>query len=160
MVSDWYIARYHHTHTQSARPKLIIGDNCYLKHAVFCFWGINNKIEIGAGTKVNAHKNGRETRFWCGADTEIIVSEDGLFSNSIMVSTIDFHRVYDIKGKLINKGKSITIGKHAWIGQRAYICKGVDLGDDVVVGACSVVTKPYTMGNVVIAGNPASIRKY
>jgi len=114
---------------------------------------------MGEGTEINAHDNGRETYFQCGENTEIIVGQDCLFSNSIMVCTTDFHRVYDEERAILNQNRSVRIGKHVWVGQKAYICKGVELGDNVVVGACSVVTKSFAHGNCVIVGNPGSIRK-
>ena len=55
-------------------------------------------------------------------------------------------------------GKQVTIGNNCWIGGRAIINPGVTLGDNVVVGAGSVVTKSFG-SNVVIAGNPARVIK-
>jgi maltose O-acetyltransferase len=55
--------------------------------------------------------------------------------------------------------KPITIGNGCWIGGRAIICPGVRIGDNVVVGAGSVVTKDVP-SNVVVGGNPAKIIRY
>ncbi len=51
---------------------------------------------------------------------------------------------------------SIRIGNECWIGANAVILPGVCLGNKVIVGAGSVVTKSFG-DNVVIAGNPAKI---
>jgi acetyltransferase-like isoleucine patch superfamily enzyme len=57
-------------------------------------------------------------------------------------------------------GKDIVIGKNCWIGMNSVILPGVCLGDHTIVGAGSVVTKPFTEGHCVIPGNPAKkIRK-
>lgn len=55
-----------------------------------------------------------------------------------------------------NYAYSVSIGNNVWIGGRAIICPGVKVGDNVVIGAGSVVVKDVP-ANVVAAGNPAKI---
>lgn len=55
-------------------------------------------------------------------------------------------------------GRPITIGDNCWLGADVTVIGGVTLGDNVVVGAGSVVTKSFD-DNVVIAGNPARVIK-
>jgi putative colanic acid biosynthesis acetyltransferase WcaF len=50
--------------------------------------------------------------------------------------------------------KPITVGKNAFIGTRAMILPGVCIGDWVIVGAMSVVSKDVP-DHQVVAGNPA-----
>lgn len=52
----------------------------------------------------------------------------------------------------------ITIGKDCWIGGGAIICPGVTIGDCVIVGAGSVVTKDIPSDTIVV-GNPAKVIK-
>lgn len=56
----------------------------------------------------------------------------------------------------VELGAPITIGNSVWMGGHVTILPGVTLGDRVVVGAGSVVTKSFG-DDVVIAGNPARI---
>ncbi|AIG78098.1 Nodulation protein L [Amycolatopsis japonica] len=50
----------------------------------------------------------------------------------------------------------ITIGNNAWFGGGVIVCAGVTIGDDVVVGAGSVVTRDLP-SKVFAAGNPARV---
>lgn len=38
-------------------------------------------------------------------------------------------------------GKEVAIGNNVWLGGNTVICPGVHIGDNVVIGAGSVVTK-------------------
>lgn len=58
------------------------------------------------------------------------------------------------------EGKDVVLGKSCWIGMNSVILPGVVLGDHTIVGAGSVVTKSFSEGYCVIAGNPARIIKY
>lgn len=51
--------------------------------------------------------------------------------------------------------KNVIIGADCWIGMNSMLLPGVELGDNTIVGAGSVVTKSFEDGNCVIAGNPA-----
>ncbi len=53
----------------------------------------------------------------------------------------------------------IRIGRYCWIGASSIVCPGVELGDNTIVGAGSVVTKSFPEGHVVIGGVPARVLK-
>lgn len=52
----------------------------------------------------------------------------------------------------------IIIGENVWIGSNARIQKGVNIGDNAIIAANSVVTKDVP-ANAIAAGNPAKIVK-
>ena len=67
------------------------------------------------------------------------------------------HDVYDYR----SHKKGITkIGKYCWIGMNSVILPNVELGDHTIVGAGSIVTKSFSEGYCIIAGNPAIIIKH
>jgi maltose O-acetyltransferase len=51
---------------------------------------------------------------------------------------------------------SVKIGRNCWLANGVVITAGVELGDNVIVGANAVVTKSFP-SNVIIAGVPAKI---
>lgn len=57
-----------------------------------------------------------------------------------------------------DKGKVPTIGNNCFIGANASIIGGIELGDDVRVGAGAVVTKSFGDGAILV-GVPASDRR-
>lgn len=82
-----------------------------------------------------------------------------MLANDIIFRNGDSQSILDIHSKLrINYSKDISIGKHVWIGEKAIILKGVELGDNCIVATGSIVTKKFN-GNVIVAGNPATIKR-
>ncbi|WP_414841208.1 acyltransferase [Enterococcus saccharolyticus] len=85
--------------------------------------------------------------------------------NTIIGPNVSFHSenhtFLDLQQLIRNQPNQrigIDIGKNCWIGSKSIILDGVTLGNGVVVGAGSVVTKSFG-DNVVIAGVPAKIVK-
>jgi maltose O-acetyltransferase len=78
------------------------------------------------------------------------------------VSILDHDHKYELtNGQLILEGYTtspICIGNNVWIGDKCTILKGVSIGDNVVIGANSVVTKDIESNNVAV-GIPAKVIK-
>lgn len=53
-------------------------------------------------------------------------------------------------------GAPITLGRNVWFGGRVTVCAGVTIGDNVVVGAGSVVTRDLP-SDVLAVGTPAKV---
>lgn len=56
------------------------------------------------------------------------------------------------------KHEDIRIGSNCWIGANSVILPGVTIGDNSVVAAGSVVVSDVP-ANVMVAGNPAKVKK-
>jgi len=55
--------------------------------------------------------------------------------------------------------QDVSIGEKCWVGMNSVILPGVTLGAGTIVGAGSVVTKPFPQGHCLIGGVPAKIIK-
>ena len=109
-----------------------IGENCYIK----CFGG---KIEIGQDVSINSKSflNG------CG----------GLHIGNNIASNHNFNKSdVLIREQGINK-KGIFIGENIWLGARTTILDGVNISNNSVVGACSLVSKSLPEQGVYV-GSP------
>ena len=80
----------------------------------------------------------------------IIIDDESYLASGVTVLAHDYAR---LTGRL-----NTRIGKRCFIGVNAIIMPGVTIGDEVIVGAGSVVTKDVP-GNCIVAGNPAKIIK-
>lgn len=84
----------------------------------------------------------------------LIIGKQLIFAHNLCIQTMN-HDLEDRK-KFIHE--AVTIGDNCWLGNSVTILPGVSLGDNVTVGANSVVTKSFP-SNVVIAGVPAKVIK-
>lgn len=60
------------------------------------------------------------------------------------------------RNSLYEYGKPVTIGDNVWIGGNTVLCPGVQVGNNVVIGAGSVVTKDLPDW-CIAAGNPCRV---
>ncbi|CZF80177.1 Maltose O-acetyltransferase [Grimontia celer] len=74
------------------------------------------------------------------------------------VKIISGNHSFDDSRKTINTNR-IIIGDNVWIGANAIILPGVNIGNNCIIGAGSVVTKSFDGSGLVIAGNPARVIK-
>jgi acetyltransferase-like isoleucine patch superfamily enzyme len=113
----------------------------------------DGKIEIGDHT---------------GASAVVISSRSGVtigkyvnIGGNVRIFDHDFHSLdadtrrgsRDCEGC---RTKPVTIGDDVFIGANSMILKGVSLGNRVIVGAGSVVTRSFP-ADVIVGGNPATV---
>jgi acetyltransferase-like isoleucine patch superfamily enzyme len=108
--------------------RILIGKDVWLSFAVSggCYIQGSNGIEIGDNT---------------------------IFAPGVKIISGN-HDSSNLKNWLVEE--PVRIGKNCWLGANSVILPGVQLGDNVIVGAGSIVTKNFD-SNCVIAGNPARL---
>jgi acetyltransferase-like isoleucine patch superfamily enzyme len=93
-----------------------------------------------------------------GADGAGIIIEDDVMLGSGVHIYVSNHRFDDVSRPIIDQGhyesKAVVIRAGAWIGANSVLLPGVTIGENAVVGACSVVTRDITP-RTLAAGNPA-----
>ena len=115
------------------RPEIIIGNDCNIGE--YCHITAINKITIGdgllTGRFVYIGDNAHGGFSWEEADTP------------------------PAKRHLKSKGE-IMIGRNVWIGDKVTVLGGVTIGDNVIIGAGSIVTHDIP-SNSMAAGMPAKV---
>ena len=87
---------------------------------------------------------------------KIIIGDNSTVSEGVVIET--HSHGHDPRANL--ERMELAIGRNVWIGMRSIILPQVgSIGENSIVGAGSVVTKPV-LPNVIVAGNPAVIIKH
>jgi maltose O-acetyltransferase len=101
------------------------------------------RIELGARCLVNGAM--------LHANVGIRMGDDSMIGFGSRVLDSDFHHL-DIHTP--ERSSPVTIGERVWIASDVTVLQGVTIGDDVVIGARSVVTRDVPSG-VLALGHPA-----
>jgi len=88
--------------------------------------------------------------------SSIQIGHNCMLAEHVYITDADWHDVHH----RIYPGKRapVVLGDNVWVGDRAAIFKGVTIGDNSIIGACSVVTRDVP-ANSIAAGNPAKVVK-
>lgn len=145
------------------KGKLVIGDNFF-----FTSGGFNNplarnicgmfRINLGAEIKIGDNVGISSSVLWCAS--KITIGDDVKIGALATIIDTDAHSLdpelrrnpsTDSKNTI---ARPVCIGNNVLIGAQSIICKGVTIGDNSIVGIGSVVTKSIP-ANQIWAGNPA-----
>jgi acetyltransferase-like isoleucine patch superfamily enzyme len=115
-------------------------------------------VAKGAYLSIGDNVGMSSTAIFC--QQEIIIEDFVKIGGNTCIYDTDFHSLDsdDRKDKLKDfknrKTKPVIIKKNAFIGAHSTILKGVTIGENSIVGACSLVSKSIPP-NQIWAGNPA-----
>lgn len=139
---------------QDKRDKMLkkmfaeIGEDCYIEPPFHANWGGKN-VHFGNGVYANFNLTMVD-------DCDIFVGNNVLFGPNVTVSA-GTHPIHpELRSKQAQYNIPIHIGNNVWIGANSVILPGVNIGDNSVIGAGSVVTKDIP-SNVVAVGNPCRV---
>lgn len=125
-----------------------IGENCYIEPPFHANFG-GKHVHFGKNVYANFNLTMVD-------DGHIYVGDYTMFAPGVIVATAGHPILPELRETVYQYNMPVHIGKNCWIGAGAIILPGVTIGDQVVVGAGSVVTKDLP-SNVVAVGNPCRV---
>ena len=135
---------------RSVINKLTIDKNCTLRNSWFWFEDLNCEINIGESTTTEG-----ASIYAIESNSKVNIGKDTMISFGVDIRTSDSHSIIDLDtDEVINPAKDINIGEHVWLCENVQILKGVNILNNSIVGARSLVTKDV-MANSVYVGIPA-----
>lgn len=135
---------------------IVIGKNCSI-------WGIpGNRSQYvtlytnspDAVIRIGDNVNLFAAKFSC--KYSIIIGNNVLIEDTSILDT-DFHSIHQSRDEPLNESKEICeiiICDRVSIASRSIISKGAKIGEDTIVGPCSVVNRSFPSGSIIF-GNPA-----
>lgn len=129
----------------------IIGNNYNIKDCEGnCIIGDNNKFHGNMVIYIPLYP-----------DKQVQIGNSNLFAANCEIIGCIEHEVFDINTQeVLNMERDVTIGNRNWIGRDVLFMNKSGIASDSVVGIKSIVTKKFEQSGILIAGNPAKVRKH
>ena len=122
-------------------------ENAFVNPPFYCDYG--SHIEVGKNFFANYNCTILDV-------AKVIIGDNCQLAPNVSIYTAG-HPVHpETRNSGYEYGIKVTISDNVWIGGNTVICPGVHIGDNVVIGAGSVVTKDIP-NMVIAAGNPCRV---
>lgn len=123
------------------------GEGSEIRPPLRCDYGY--RIRVGARTFINYGLVALDVAM-------ISIGDDVQIGPNVQLLTPTHPVDADVRRAKWEAAEPISIGDNVWLGGGVIVLPGITIGENAVVGAGSVVTRPLP-SNVVAAGNPAGI---
>ena len=122
-------------------------ENAFINPPFYCDYG--SHIEVGKNFFANYNCTIIDV-------AKVKIGDNCQIAPNVAVYTAGHPIHPDTRNTAYEYGKEVTIGDNCWIGGNSVICPGVHIGNNVVIGAGSVVTKDIPDWSIA-AGNPCKV---
>ena len=125
-----------------------LGEDCYIETPFHANWG-GRHVHFGKNIYANFNLNLVD-------DTHIYVGDFTQLGPNVVLATAGHPILPELREQAYQYNAPVRVGRNCWLGANVVVVPGVTIGDNVVVGAGSVVTKDLP-DNVIAVGNPCKI---
>ncbi|AUV86287.1 sugar O-acetyltransferase [Vibrio campbellii] len=124
-----------------------VGESCYIEPPLRANWGCHTYL----GDNVYANFN-----LTLVDDTYIYIGNSVMIGPNVTIATAGHPIDPDLRRDVAQFNMPVRIGDNVWIGANSVVLPGVTIGENSVIGAGSIVTKDIP-ANVVAVGNPCRV---
>ncbi len=125
-----------------------IGENCYIETPFYANWG-GHHVHFGKNIYTNFN-------LVLVDDSHIYVGDYCQIGPNVVLAGTGHPICPELRERGYQYTAPVRIGRNCWLGANVVVVPGVTIGDNVVVGAGSVVTHDLP-DNVIAVGNPCKI---
>lgn len=158
MVYQDLLFEYNNTRTseQEKRTELLkkmlgdCGENVYIEAPFYSNFG-GHHCHFGKMVYANYGLT-------CVDDTHIYIGDYTMIGPNVTIATADHPILPELRQQGYQYNMPVHIGKNCWLGAGVIVLPGITIGDNVVIGAGSIVTKDIP-SNVVAVGNPCRVMR-
>ncbi|PML80667.1 sugar O-acetyltransferase [Enterovibrio norvegicus] len=124
-----------------------VGEGCYIEPPLRANWGRHTHL----GKHVYANFN-----LTLVDDTDITIGDAVMIGPNVTIATAGHPIEPELRRRVGQFNIPVSIGNNVWIGANSVVLPGVTIGENTVIGAGSVVTKDIP-ANVVAVGSPCKV---
>lgn len=125
-----------------------VGENSYIQAPYYAMWG-GHHVHLGKNVYVNFHCTFVD-------DAQIYIGDGTMIAPNVTIIAASHPISPTLRAEGYGCNKPVYIGKNVWLASNVTVLPGVHIGDNAIIGACSVVTKDIPP-NVIALGNPIKI---
>lgn len=123
------------------------GDSLWIESPFSCDYGTN--IKLGE----NFYSNTNCTILDCA---NVTIGDNVLFGPNVSIYTPNHAFDPSDRNSGLERSLPVEIGDNVWVGGSVSVLSGVEIGDNSIIGAGSVVTKSIP-ADVIAVGNPCKV---